>query len=95
MEAVTHLNESNLVHRDIKPDNIMFKKGENGMRVKLIDFGFCADFTDKSKKSLIRDKSGTACYLAPELIGMNYYKVLYNEKVDIFSIGIILYEMLT
>jgi len=73
----------------------MFKKSKEGLMAKLIDFGFSTNFKDKSKDSLIRDKSGTACYLAPELIGMNYYKVLYDEKVDIFSIGIVLYEMLT
>ncbi len=73
----------------------MFKKGVQGLKVKLIDFGFSTNYTDKSNNSLIRDKSGTACYLAPELIGMNYYKVLYDEKVDVFSVGIVLYEILT
>ncbi len=73
----------------------MFKKGVQGLKVKLMDFGISTNYTDKSNNSLIRDKSGTACYLAPELIGMNYYKVLYDEKVDVFSVGIVLYEILT
>ena len=71
----------------------MFKKYKKGLIVKLIDFGLAADFTDHSTSSLLRDKSGTACYLAPELIGIDYTNRLYNQKVDIFSIGIILYEI--
>lgn len=44
---------------------------------------------------MLWDKSGTTCYLAPELIGMNFYNKLYDEKVDVYSLGIILYEILT
>lgn len=42
----------------------------------------------------MNDKSGTACYLAPELVGMNFTNKFYNEKVDVFSLGIIMYEIL-
>ena len=41
----------------------------------------------------MNDKSGTVCYLAPELVGMDYRKKFYDEKVDVYSLGIILYEM--
>ena len=60
----------------------------------MIDYGFCTKSNDKSKNSTITDKSGTACYLAPELIGMYYYDMLYDKNVDIFSLGIVLYEMI-
>lgn len=46
--------------------------------MKLIDFGLCTDFTDRSKESLMNDKSGTTCYMAPELIGMNFLKKIYD-----------------
>lgn len=65
------------------------------MRIKLIDFGLAADFTDLSETSLLHDKSGTSGYMAPELIGLNYLKKLYDEKVDVYSLGIIIYESLS
>lgn len=93
LKAIKVLNRHNLVHRDIKPENIMFLKTKKGLRVKLIDFGLCTNFTDKSKTSLMNDKSGTTCYMAPELIGMNLLDKIYDEKVDVYSLGIILYEI--
>ena len=95
LEALQEMNKYNMIHRDIKPDNIMFKITKKVLVVKLIDFGLSADFTDHSNESLLLDKSGTACYIAPEIIGMNYLKKFYDHKVDVFSIGIILYEILT
>ena len=92
--VIIELNKYNLVHRDIKPTNIMFTFDGKGNEVcKLIDFGLCADFTDHSEDTLLKDKSGTVCYLAPELIGWDLLNKLYDEKVDVFSIGMILYEM--
>lgn len=88
------INKFKLIHRDIKPSNIMFKYEDSFEGLKLIDYGLCANFTDHSSESLLHDKSGTACYLAPELVGMSYLKKFYDEKADIFSIGIILYEIL-
>ena len=60
--------------------------------MKLIDFGLCADVTDHSANSLLVDKSGTVGYLAPELI-TNKKGEFYDEKVDVFSAGMIFYEM--
>lgn len=92
--VIIELNKYDLVHRDIKPTNIMFTCDSKGNEVcKLIDFGLCADYTDHSENTLLKDKSGTVCYLAPELIGWDVINKLYDEKVDVFSIGMILYEM--
>lgn len=41
----------------------------------------------------MKDKSGTTCYMAPELIGMDLLEKTYDEKVDIYSLGVILYEI--
>lgn len=73
----------------------MFKNEESFEGLKLIDYGLCANFTDHTPDSLLHDKSGTACYLAPELVGMSYLKKFYDEKADVFSIGIIIYEILS
>lgn len=96
LQVIQYFNKFNIVHRDIKPDNIMFKSNKNGQsKVKLIDYGLSANYKDFSTESLLYDKSGTAGYLAPELIGMDFLKKFYNEKVDVFSVGTILYEMVS
>lgn len=93
-DALAYMHRLRVVHRDLKPANLMFKSSENGDYevLKVIDFGLCADVDDKSKNSLLDDKSGTVAYLAPELIAKKKGE-FYDEKVDVFSAGMILYEM--
>ena len=80
--AVLFLHENNLIHRDIKPENILLNdKGE----VKLCDFGCC-------NQNIIGNRStvcGTYEYMAPEILKENSY----NNSVDIWSLGVLLYEM--
>lgn len=99
LEGLSYMHANNIIHRDIKPSNIMFKKetdmfsDQDYEKLKLIDFGLCGDLTDKSENSLIHDKCGTLGYLAPELVGKKSKTKFYNSKVDVFSCGIVLYEM--
>lgn len=73
------------MHRDIKPQNILFKEFANLNTLKLIDFGLSAKFDDINKTSR---PLGTAIYLAPEIITTQY-----DEKVDIWSLGVMLYQL--
>ena len=72
------MNKYNICHRDIKPSNIMVNFYQKKPIIKLIDFGLCADYTDKGKDSLLHDKSGTAGYIAPEILGLELTGKLYD-----------------
>ncbi len=82
--ALEYLHNNEIIYRDLKPENIVFK--QNGY-LKLIDFGF-------SKKIKKNDKTytilGTPNYLAPEILSGEGY----NWSIDIWSLGILLYELL-
>ena len=79
-----------IIHRDLKPENFMIIIGENNNPIiKLIDFGLATNIPEDGK--LLYDNNGTIDYSAPEVI--NYCG--YNEKMDIWAIGIIIFNMLT
>ena len=83
------MHKNNVVHRDIKPENIMLEGGDTALAaIKIIDFGTATKFT-RGKGH--REKLGTFSYMAPEIM----FQKTYNEKVDMWSLGIILYEMFT
>ncbi|KAL4464835.1 hypothetical protein ABPG74_011396 [Tetrahymena malaccensis] len=86
LSAVSYCHQQNIVHRDLKPENILFTSKKSD-QIKVIDFG-CSTRFDKTKK--IKDIAGTVLYLAPEVIKKN----LYDEKCDIWSLGVVLYIML-
>ncbi|XP_027364028.1 phosphoenolpyruvate carboxylase kinase 1 [Abrus precatorius] len=83
--AVAHCHRLGVAHRDIKPDNILFDSNDN---LKLADFGSAEWFGDGRNMSGV---VGTPYYVAPEvLLGREY-----DEKVDVWSCGVILYIMLS
>lgn len=92
-DTIIYLNESGIIHRDLKPENVMIIMNEDKKmvkRVKLIDFGFGV-FKDKLKDLTDKEKfAGTPGFIAPEV----YEHLDYDEKIDTFSLGIILYFML-
>ncbi|KUJ22401.1 kinase-like protein [Mollisia scopiformis] len=84
--AVTYVHNSSCVHRDLKLENILLDKHEN---VKLCDFGFTREYEGKS--SYLQTFCGTICYSAPEMLKGEKYA---GEKVDVWSLGVILYALL-
>lgn len=74
------------VHRDLKLENVLLDKNEN---VKLCDFGFTREYEGKS--NYLQTFCGTICYSAPEMLKGEKYA---GEKVDVWSLGIILYALL-
>ena len=88
-DALKELNEKNCIHRDLKPENILIKYTDNvNFDIKLTDFGL----TTSDINSLIKSHSlaGTPNYRAPEIDEYHY-----NNKCDLWSLGVILYELYT
>ncbi|KAM3134269.1 hypothetical protein pb186bvf_013554 [Paramecium bursaria] len=83
LETIEYIQGRSIVHKDIKPDNIIITK--NGL--KLIDFGFAVNLKNKTQRQIC----GTPGYFAPELL--KYKEVSINS--DVFSAGVVLLNMLT
>jgi len=83
--AVAYLHEHGIVHRDLKPGNIFWEEGV----VKVGDYGL-AKFISCSRRSGQTESVGTVHYMAPEIAHGRY-----GKEIDIYAMGVMLYEMLT
>uniref|UniRef100_A0A672ZB25 Serine/threonine-protein kinase ULK3 n=1 Tax=Sphaeramia orbicularis TaxID=375764 RepID=A0A672ZB25_9TELE len=81
--ALQFLNERNISHLDLKPQNILL----NGSVLKLADFGFAQYMSPWDEQSVLR---GSPLYMAPEMVCRRQY----DSRVDLWSVGVILYEAL-
>lgn len=91
--AVEAAHRSGVIHRDLKPDNIIIELHQNTERVKVLDFGIAKLREAKSDNFLTQAGTiiGTPQYMSPE----QCQGLQLDPRSDIYSIGIILYEMLT
>lgn len=88
LAALRHLHFKNIVHCDLKPENVLLASADPSPQVKLCDFGFARIIGEKSFR---RSVVGTPAYLAPEVL-LNQG---YNRSLDMWSVGVIMYVSLS
>ncbi|EEQ40507.1 Protein kinase domain family protein [Clavispora lusitaniae] len=88
VSGVDYMHSKGLIHRDLKLENLLLDKHRN---IIISDFGFVNSY-NKDKNDLMKTSCGSPCYAAPELVlTQSPYS---GRKVDIWSLGVILYAML-
>ncbi|NMA95625.1 MAG: Stk1 family PASTA domain-containing Ser/Thr kinase [Clostridiales bacterium] len=86
--AIEHAHKNKIVHRDIKPQNILM--GQDG-NIKVADFGIARAVTSATVTAVGSDVMGSVHYFSPEQARGGYV----DEKSDIYSLGVVMYEMCT
>jgi len=88
LSALTSVHAAGIIHRDLKPANVMFR--EDGT-IALVDFGSARRDADPMAKTLVGVVIGTPYYLSPE----QAFGGTADERSDLYSVGVMLYELLT
>jgi len=98
-DAIQHAHQKGIIHRDIKPSNILVTTGPDGKPApKVIDFGIAKatagqHLTDKTIFTACEMLIGTPAYMSPEQAALTGTEV--DTRTDIYSLGVLLYELLT
>lgn len=95
LEALSYMNEKKIMHRDLKPDNMILKEKNklNQCTLKIVDFGLSTRY---DIPEYLFKRCGTPGYVAPEVINApSNVNIHYSPKCDVFSVGVIFYIMIT
>jgi serine/threonine-protein kinase len=103
--GLAHAHEMGIIHRDLSPENVMLAAGESGMSVKIIDFGVARAAFGPRGQSLVRvgdstltgahEFIGKPAYASPEQAGALRRGEALDHRSDIYTLGVILFEMAT
>jgi WD40 repeat protein/serine/threonine protein kinase len=96
-QAVQHAHTKGIIHRDVKPSNVLVTSHDGTPVVKVIDFGVAKaigqHLTEKTVYTALAQMIGTPLYMSPEQAGMSGLDV--DTRTDIYALGVLLYELLT
>lgn len=87
LSAVAYCHDRGIVHRDLKPENLLLENPSANALLKVIDFGTSSKVAPGSQ---LHNVLGTPYYIAPEVLSRKY-----NEKCDVWSLGVVLYILLS
>jgi serine/threonine protein kinase/tetratricopeptide (TPR) repeat protein len=96
-QAVQHAHQKGVIHRDLKPNNVLVTLHDDKAVVKVIDFGIAKatgqQLTDKTLFTNFAQMVGTPLYMSPEQAQMSGLDV--DTRTDVYALGVLLYELLT
>jgi eukaryotic-like serine/threonine-protein kinase len=88
LEGLAHAHRHGIVHRDVKPSNVLVEEGD-GLSARVLDFGL-AQFDEADTLTAVGDVPGTLAYISPERLGGSEA----SERSDVWAVGVILWESL-
>lgn len=96
-QAIQHAHQKGIIHRDIKPSNVLVALHDDRPVPKVIDFGVAkaigTPLTDKTLHTAFEQVVGTPAYMSPEQATFNQLDI--DTRSDVYSLGVMLYELLT
>ncbi|MEM1182166.1 MAG: serine/threonine-protein kinase, partial [Acidobacteriota bacterium] len=95
--GVHHAHQKGIIHRDLKPSNVLVAEDGSSPVPKIIDFGIAKTFGDEemSDSQVTGDRLiGTPAYLSPEAARMDGVALDLDTRADVYSLGVLLYEIL-
>jgi serine/threonine protein kinase len=89
VSSIEYLHQNSICHRDIKPENILYD--QKNKKIKIIDFEISKKLVVNGLKRDLLTIVGSSYYFAPEI----YLGGGYDEKIDLWSLGITIFKMIT